>query len=591
MVLPRRVSETLGLKAGSTTHAGGTSDSSLSTDDALHHHDHDRAAQQGQNGEPRTLFGLIDSRRPSVYPDHLVTEAEGVSRPVVAAVARQEPVTESSTAHTASSHVPGPSASSSTALDGGTALEAAALAPVGEPTDEYPNGTVRTKRPRVINKLSLDLALVPPQTPPSSTPNSPSPAGGSHASTSRTSSRTQSAPRPALETLERASCAALYFEQYYHNLTKPDAKRQLLRRDTVDINHFEIGRVIGQGAFGVVRIASEASRPDSRLVAIKQLRKSDLLKMGQEGHIRAERDLLTSAAIGVDTRPSWILRLFHAFQDKDSLYLVLEFMGGGDLLTLLMERISLPEAVVRFYAAEMILALQQVHALGYIHRDVKPDNFLFTSDGHIRIADFGLATDLHWSHDSAYYEQQRRTILKRHGFDLSRPAFGNRKRRTGNEQTGGSAVGSLREKSRSLLGLKAKSRRRLAYTICGALLTPAPEVIRGQGYGFGVDWWSLGVILYEAMIGSAPFIGNSVGRARARCTRSCSHSSSDTKPASKCKLGGPGTRLTPASSGRTTSSSRPSRMSRTLVSTLSDSCCARPRTAWGRPQVCVATTR
>lgn len=193
-----------------------------------------------------------------------------------------------------------------------------------------------------------------------------------------------------------------------------------------------------------------------------------LLKMGQEGHIRAERDLLTSAADGaLDTRPSWILRLFHAFQDKDSLYLVLDFMGGGDLLTLLMERISLPENVVRFYAAEMILALQQVHALGYIHRDVKPDNFLFTSEGHIRIADFGLATDLHWSHDSAYYEQQRRTILKKHGFDLSKPAFGNRKRRTGRDQTGGSGVGSLREKSRSILGLKAKSRRRLAYTICG----------------------------------------------------------------------------------------------------------------------------
>ncbi|WOO78687.1 Serine/threonine-protein kinase CBK1 [Vanrija pseudolonga] len=473
--------------------------------------------RRGQNGEPRTLFGFIDSRRPSVYPDHLVTEAEGVSRPVVAVP--RSPVVEGEERNgepsTAAAEA-GPSSLPDTATTPSVTLDAAALAAAGD--DEYPNGTVRTvKRPRVINKLSLDLALVPPQTPPSSTPNSPSPPTASHGSPSRASSRTLTAPRPALETLERASCAALYFEQYYHNLTKPDAKRQLLRRDTVDITHFDIGRVIGQGAFGVVRIAAEASRPDHRLVAIKQLRKSDLLKMGQEGHIRAERDLLTSAADGaLDTRPSWILRLFHAFQDKDSLYLVLDFMGGGDLLTLLMERISLPEAVVRFYAAEMILALQQVHALGYIHRDVKPDNFLFTSEGHIRIADFGLATDLHWSHDSAYYEQQRRTILKKHGFDLSKPAFGNRKRRTGRDQTGGSGVGSLREKSRSILGLKAKSRRRLAYTICGTNSYMAPEVIRGQGYGFGVDWWSLGVILYEAMFGAAPFIGNSRHEARVK---------------------------------------------------------------------------
>lgn len=283
IVLPRRVSETLAPKpTSSTTHAGGTSHSCSSlpaTNDAAaaapHHHNHGTTIQQqGQNGEPRTLFGLIDSRRPSVYPDHLVTETEGVSRP---AIVPRSPVAEgeernggeASTAAEA-----GPSSPPDTTATPSVTLDAAALAAVGE--DEYPNGTVRTvKRPRVINKLSLDLALVPPQTPPNSTPNSPSPPTASHGSPSRASSRTLTAPRPALETLERASCAALYFEQYYHNLTKPDAKRQLLRRDIVDITHFDIGRVIGQGAFGVVRIAAEASRPDHRLVAIKQLRKSE----------------------------------------------------------------------------------------------------------------------------------------------------------------------------------------------------------------------------------------------------------------------------------------------------------------------------
>ncbi|TXT11289.1 uncharacterized protein COLE_01699 [Cutaneotrichosporon oleaginosum] len=350
-------------------------------------------------------------------------------------------------------------------------------------------GTVK-RRPKVLNKVSytLDDALpTPPITP------------------RRTSFRVER-QRPTLATLEWAAGSALYFEQYYDALSRGVRPRPLrAKRAKVDFEGFEVGRVIGQGAFGVVYIANEVRR--NRIVAIKQLRKTDLLRMGQEGHVCAEKDLLRTATNMRGVR--WIPSLHCAFQDRDHLFLVLEYMGGGDLLTLLMARGCLPEDEMRFYAAEMILALHQVHKLGYIHRDVKPDNFLFTHQGHIRVADFGLATDLHWSHDSSYYEHQRRAVLKRHGVPLSRPAFGNRRRRL---ELAPNAPPGWAEKPK-LMSWR-KQRRRMAYTICGTNSYMAPEVIRGAGYGFGADWWGLGIIVYEALYGSVPFMGNSREAAR-----------------------------------------------------------------------------
>lgn len=84
-------------------------------------------------------------------------------------------------------------------------------------------------------------------------------------------------------------------------------------------------------------------------------------------------------------------------------------MVGGDLLNLLMESDTFDEEMTRFYVAEMVLALEEIHKLGYVHHSIKPDNFLFDKDGHIKISDFGLSTDLHWTHDTRYYEPQGRT--------------------------------------------------------------------------------------------------------------------------------------------------------------------------------------
>jgi protein-serine/threonine kinase len=144
-------------------------------------------------------------------------------------------------------------------------------------------------------------------------------------------------------------------------------------RRRINVNSFVRLKTIGHGAFGVVMLVEE--RGTGTVYAMKQLRKADMLRKHQEGHVRAERDIMIRAS---DTS-RWIVRLCYSFQDNDHLYLVMEFMGGGDLLNLLIERDVFSEDFARFYFAEMVLAVQEAHRLGYIHRDIKPDNFLFDS--------------------------------------------------------------------------------------------------------------------------------------------------------------------------------------------------------------------
>lgn len=110
-----------------------------------------------------------------------------------------------------------------------------------------------------------------------------------------------------------------------------------------------------------------------------------------------------------------IVPLVASFDDLTSLYLVMEYMPGGDFLGLLIRENILPESVARFYIAEMILAVEEAHRLKFIHRDIKPDNFLISASGHLKISDFGLAFDGHWSHDLSYYNCQRYSLLGRLG--------------------------------------------------------------------------------------------------------------------------------------------------------------------------------
>ncbi|KAI5890603.1 kinase-like protein [Schizophyllum commune H4-8] len=348
---------------------------------------------------------------------------------------------------------------------------------------------------------------------------------------------------PSLATLEKAVACRIYFENLYFPLLRQPPSREQRRlamerdmnemglspaqkedlrarwrqnetdylrdkRRKVDVTAFVKLKTIGHGAFGVVSLVKE--RATGNLYAMKQLRKTDMLRKGQEGHVRAERDILRSASlVSSPGGAEWIVHLHYSFQDRDNLYLVLEYMGGGDLLNLLIERDVFEEDFTRFYIAEMILAIESCHKHGFIHRDIKPDNFLFDPNGHIKLSDFGLATDLHWAHDTSYYEQQRLHLLHKHGIDLEDSngiADGTKthrmKRRDVEQIMGGDGQGGV-------FTWREKNRRKLAYSVCGTNSYMSPEVIRGLGYTYSCDWWSLGVIMFECLYGFPPFVSNS----------------------------------------------------------------------------------
>ncbi|KAI8099435.1 kinase-like domain-containing protein [Halteromyces radiatus] len=195
--------------------------------------------------------------------------------------------------------------------------------------------------------------------------------------------------------------------------------------------------VLGRGAFGKVHLVRHEQ--SQQLYAMKILKKASLIVQGKQANqVKTERQILE------EVRHPFIVKLYYAFQTPDDLHMVLEYAVGGELFRHLTHEGMFSEPMARFYAAELVLALDHLHSLGIVYRDLKPENCLLDAQGHIILTDFGL----------------------------------------------------------SKVSMDGKTN-----TICGTIEYMAPEILMGLDYDHVVDWWSLGILLYDMLTGSPPFSG------------------------------------------------------------------------------------
>ncbi|KAF1987918.1 protein kinase A [Aulographum hederae CBS 113979] len=215
--------------------------------------------------------------------------------------------------------------------------------------------------------------------------------------------------------------------------TAPQMQPLRATKGKYNLADFKIERTLGTGSFGRVHLVQ--SKHNQRYYAVKVLKKAQVVKMKQVEHTNDERKMLQRV------KHPFLITLWGTFQDSKNLYMVMDFVEGGELFSLLRKSQRFPNPVAKFYAAEVTLALDYLHSFNIIYRDLKPENLLLDRHGHLKITDFGFAKEV----------------------------------------------------------------PDITWTLCGTPDYLAPEVVASKGYNKSVDWWSLGILIFEMLCGFTPF--------------------------------------------------------------------------------------
>ncbi|KAJ3415698.1 protein kinase A catalytic subunit [Chytridiales sp. JEL 0842] len=199
------------------------------------------------------------------------------------------------------------------------------------------------------------------------------------------------------------------------------------------LSDFQLLKTLGTGTFGRVYLAR--FRTSEQYYAMKMLKKSEVVRLKQVEHINSEKQILAQINF------PFIVNLFCTFQDEKNVYMLLEYVVGGELFSHLRRAGRFSNDMTRFYASEIVLSIEYLHSMDIIYRDLKPENLLLDDKGHIKITDFGFAK-------------------------------------------------------------KVEDR---TWTLCGTPEYLAPEIIQSKGHGKPVDWWALGILIFEMLAGYPPF--------------------------------------------------------------------------------------